>query len=323
MQGHLPRPKQYPRFARWVIRAGVIILLFAVFAAGTLPLRAGEVPAVSVSILPIHSLVAGIMAGVSAPTLLVDAGTSPHGFALRPSQMAAIGDATLIVRIGGSLDGFLDRAVAAQADEARVLALMTLSGMALRRLAAAGSDDHGQDEDGHDDGAFDPHIWLDPGNARVIVAALAGELARLDPARDALYIANATALDAQLAALDDALRALLEPLGDRPFVVFHDAYGYLQDAYGLEGALAVTLDPERKPGARRISELRETIETNGIGCVFSEPQYPDALVETLVESTGARAVRLDPLGAGVAPGPEAYFTVMQTMAGSLASCVAG
>jgi zinc transport system substrate-binding protein len=290
----------------------------AVLAAGTLAARAGEAPAVSVSILPIHSLVAGVMAGTAAPGLLVQPGVSPHGFALRPSQMATIGNAALIVRVGKGLDGFLDRAIAARTtDDLGVLTLMTLPGIILRRWDLADSHDHEPD-----DGVLDPHIWLDPANARLIVAAVAGELTRLDPANDALYGANAAALDARLAALDDELWARLAPLAEHPFVVFHDAYGYLQDRYGLKGALAVTLDPERKPGARRISELREAIEKLGVGCVFAEPQYSAALVETLIEGTGARLLRLDPLGAGVAPGPEAYFALMRTMAEAMTSCMA-
>ncbi len=291
--------------------------MLAVLVLGAVPAQADEDLAVSVSIPPIHSLVAGVMVGVAEPGLLAEAGASPHGFALRPSQMAAIGVAALIVRVGEALDGFLDRAIAARSDDMRVLTLTALPEITLRRWAAADSANHG-----HDDSPFDPHIWLDPANARVIVAAVADELARLDPSNDALYNANATALDAQLATLDDELRTLLAPLAERPFVAFHDAYGYFQEAYGLKGAIAVTRDPERKPGARRISELRETIETLGIACVFAEPQYPDALVETLIEGTGARLARLDPLGVGIAPGPEAYFLLMRAMAGAIAACAA-
>ena len=317
MNGIFARPAGRAGLARWAVRSAILIVLTALTAGLTPAAGAAETPRVSVSILPIHSLVAGVMAGVDGPGLLVEAGASPHGFALRPSRMAAIGEASLIVRVGEALDGFLDRAIAVRADDRGVLTLMTLPGIILRRWEAPGADDHG-----HDNGAFDPHIWLDPANARVIVAAVAAELARLDPANDALYGANAAALDARLAAFDTELRILLGPLAERPFVVFHDAYGYLQDAYGLKDALAVTLDPERKPGARRISELRETIERLGIGCVFAEPQYPDALVETLIEGTGARLSRLDPLGAEIAPGPEAYFALMRAMAEAMVSCMA-
>lgn len=317
MIGFFRHPAGHRDAALRHLRAGLGVAIVAIFAAGALPARAGDPPAVSVSVLPIHSLVAGVMAGLATPGLLVEAGASPHGFALRPSQMAAIGDAALIVRVGEALDGFLDRAIRAQAGDARVLTLTALPTITLRRWTAAEPHDHGQTGDG----PFDPHIWLDPANARVIVAAVADELARLDPAHAALYDTNATVLEARLASLDAELRSLLAPLGNRSFVVFHDAYGYLQDRYGLTGALAVTLDPERMPGARRISELRETIAANGISCVFAEPQFPDALVAPLIEGTGARAVHLDPLGAEIAPGPEAYFAVMRAMAEALASCL--
>jgi hypothetical protein len=93
---------------------------------------------------------------------------------------------------------------------------------------------------------------------------------------------------------------------DRPFLVFHDAYQYLEARFGLNGQGAIVLNPETPPGARRLQEIRHRIDEAGVACVFSEPQFEIGYVRTVLEGTGARTAALDPLGVNVRPGPDAY-----------------
>jgi zinc transport system substrate-binding protein len=104
--------------------------------------------------------------------------------------------------------------------------------------------------------------------------------------------------------------------------VFHDAYQYFERHYGLLAIGSVTVSPERGPGARRLSEIRNKIRSLGARCVFAEPQFPPALAATVAEGTGAKQGTLDPLGASIPPGKDAYFTLMENLAAALRDCLA-
>lgn len=185
-----------------------------------------------------------------------------------------------------------------------------------------GHDHEGHGHEDHDHGAMDGHVWLSPANARAMVAEIAHVLAEADPEHAARYRENAAAYDARLAELDRTLAAGLAPVKTRPFIVFHDAYQYFETAYGLAGVGSVTLNPEQPPGARRISELRQRITEGGVACVFAEPQFDPRLVKTLTEGTPAKSAVLDPVGADLTPGPDAYPELMAALARSMTDCLA-
>jgi zinc transport system substrate-binding protein len=107
------------------------------------------------------------------------------------------------------------------------------------------------------------------------------------------------------------------------YIVFHDGYRYFEHRYGLRRPGVLTVNPEVSPGADRVRRMRARIAEGGVGCVFIEPQFPAAIAETLVEGTGARIGRLDPLGAGLEPGTELYPRLLSDMAASFADCLAG
>ena len=180
---------------------------------------------------------------------------------------------------------------------------------------------HHEDEDEHGHGEYNMHLWLDPVNAAVIVGAMADALARLDPERETLYRENEAALKSRLHALDDELKETFAPAKDRGFIVFHDAWQYLDTHYGLRAVGSVTVSPEQAPGAARLSELREKISEAKAVCVFAEPQFEPRLVRTLVEGTGAATGTLDPLGAALEEGPGLYFDLMRANAAAFRACV--
>ena len=192
-----------------------------------------------------------------------------------------------------------------------------------------GHEDHGHDHEGHGqaDAApapdrIDPHIWLDPANARVMVTAIAARLQAIDPARADTYAANAEALRARIAALDETLAARLDPVRGVPYVVFHDAYQYFEAHYGLNAVGSVTLSPERTPSARRLHEVRQELAARDARCVFREPQFAPDLVDTVAEGRDVRVGVLDPLGADLKPGPEAYDKLLRGLADNLTACLA-
>lgn len=321
MKSHPPKsppPASRPRALGLVptlVLAGLALLAFSVGS----PLRAEGLRVVA-SIAPLHSLVAAVMAGAGTPELLVPAERSPHGYSLKPSDAQSLAQAQLIVWIGPGLDAFVGRAARALAPAAVTLEVIELPGLTLYPPSAG----HNHDEDadgGSPVSARDPHIWLDPTNAGIIAAALADVLARLDPAHAALYAANRAELEARLDRLDRELRARLVPFHDVRFVTFHSGYQYLERRYGLEGGEALTIDPEQQPGARRVAEIRKEIEIEGVRCAFTEPQFPAALVATLIEGTAARTAAVDPEGFGLTPGPDQYFELLERLGEIFAACL--
>ena len=304
-------------------------------ALGTGP--AAAAPDVVASIKPLHALVAGVMERVGAPHLLIRGAGSPHGTTLRPSDARALAGAALVFWIGPELETSLAAPLAALAAPDRVVALSRAPGIGLLARRAGGlweAPDAGHDA-GHaidpagDPAAWhpgfaapDPHIWLDPANGTAMVRAIEAALSRADPANAPRYRANAAGVIAALEALDAEIAAALAPVAGLPYVVFHDAYRYFEARYGLNPVGALTVNPERSPGARRVREIRGEIRARSARCVFAEPQFRPALVATLIEGTAARGGILDPLGAELAPGPGAYAGLLRALAASLVDCLA-
>ena len=187
------------------------------------------------------------------------------------------------------------------------------------KTAEAGHDDG--DHDGHAHGKFDAHIWLDPMNAKAMVHEIEEALAAADPDNAAKYEANAEAVMAKLDALTTEVSAELEPVKDKGFIVFHDAYQYFEKRFGITASGSITVSPEVMPGAERVTEIRAKVQELGAACVFAEPQFEPKLVATVTEGTQAKSGVIDPLGATLDDGPELYFNLIRGMATSVKTCL--
>ncbi len=309
--------------------------IVAVLALAASPAAAAG-PNVVASIGPVHSLVASVMQGVGTPELLLPPGASPHTFALRPSDAQTLRRAKVVFWVGEDLETFLERPLHALSAEARVVALMKAPGVTLLEAREGGDwerhahehgDEHAHEhehehEEGHHGDDVDPHVWLDPANARAWTDEIARHLADVDPANAAAYGRNAESLKGRLEALGSELSALTAPVRSRPFVVFHDAYHYLENRFGLNAVGSITVSPERAPGVKRVAALRDKVRTLGAVCVFAEPQFEPKLVRTLVEGTPARVGTLDPIGASLPPGPDLYIRLVRGLGTAIASCLA-
>lgn len=283
-------------------------------------------PDVVVSIKPIHSLVAGVMQGVATPLLLVKGGGSPHGYVLRPSEARALAKAQLVVWVGEELESFLQKPLSTLGRNAQQLKLsVQLQGKLLVKRQGGSWEGHAH-QHSNEEGATglkkqhqsaDLHLWLDPMLAKQIVILTDKRLSEIDPAHRSQYDRNTTALIKKLEQLDQKLRKQLAPVKDVPYIVFHAAYQYFESAYGLNAVGSITIDPERRPGAKRIKEIRQKIKQLGARCVFSEPQFKSRLIATVIEGTEAKTGTLDPLGADLPAGTEAYFQLMTRLGDNL------
>ncbi|MCC5972165.1 MAG: zinc ABC transporter substrate-binding protein, partial [Pararhodobacter sp.] len=205
------------------------------------------------------------------------------------------------------------------------------------------SDDHGHeheeehghnDEHGHDDahghshdhhhGDVDAHAWLNPDNAALWLSAIAERLATMDPDNAATYEANAEAGRARIEDLKAELETILAPARDTGIVVYHDAYGYFANSFGLNVLGAITLGDAASPGAARLSTIRANLTDAGAECIFPEVNHPDAYVALVTEGATLRVGRpLDPAGTMLDPGPALYETLMRDMVQAIADCAAG
>ncbi len=294
---------------------------------------AADAPKVVVSIKPIHSLVAAIMQGVGTPDLIVDGASSPHTYALKPSNARSLQQAQLIFWIGPGMEAFLRKPLTALGSNATVVELDDAPGITKLKFREGGAFEPHDDGDGHDageehadghdhdHGEFDTHLWLDPHNAKAMAAEITTSLVATDPANALTYEANQKTLNDELDALDTEIASTVAPVKDKPFIVFHDAYQYFEHRYGVRVSGSITVSPETIPGAQRVAEIHRKVADLGATSVFAEPQFEPKLVNVVLEGTSAKSGVLDPEAATLPQGPDLYFNLMRGIASSLKNCL--
>ena len=305
------------------------LLCFAILLSCALTRGAwADAPKVAATISPVHSLASFLLSGTGVvPELLVAGGASPHHFHLRPSGAAILEDANMIFWVSENLESSLAKPIAARAAPGAAVELLSALDEDLLihyEDGDAHEDEHEHgDEHAHEHGAVDPHIWLSPKLAMEMAQAMAAALMRADKENAELYQRNLEDLRARLAELDAELREMLSGLGTVRAFAFHDAYGYFQRAYDLHLAGTILDANAAERGglsARRVAELRETAEHAGVRCVFAEPQFNRRALTPIIRGFDMKVLILDPLGAEVPPGAEAYFQIMRNLAKEFAKC---
>lgn len=285
--------------------------------------RAEEPPTIVVSIKPIHSLVAAIMAGVGKPELIVTDAVPADAYSLKPSDAAILAHARLIFWIGPMAEKLLAQPLAEPGGGAELVQLADARGVNLLPVHSGKAWEHAASDTPADADTppFDGHLWLDPKNARAMAAVIAAKLTAIDPANAGRYTANAAGLYRRLDALDAALERKLAPLRGKPFLVFNDAFQYLTRRYGLAALGSIDVDPQAPPDPVRLEEIHHMIRVAGAHCVFGGPDSPPSLIQAVTEETDAHGGSLDPDGLSPLPGPELYFTLMDGIADALAACL--
>lgn len=166
---------------------------------------------------------------------------------------------------------------------------------------------------------MDPHVWLDPENGRVMLTVIAETLAEADPENAATYRANAEAARAELATMIASVSADLAPVQERSFIVFHDAYHYFENRFGLTGAGSLLKGDAQAPSAARLKEIEHMMEEREVVCVFSEPQYNDKIIRAIAGD--AKVAELDPIGLEQELGAGLYAGVINGLAEAFTGCL--
>ena len=301
-----------------------IIALFSFIATAKAEIK------VVTSIKPIHSLASYIMDGVGSPDVIVDGYSSPHSFQLKPSHAKMLENADIIFWIGEGLENFLEKPLDTISKKAKKIEFLEVKGIKKLKFRDKNifdehdHDEHKHEEDeheGHDDhghGEYDPHIWLDPENAKLMVKVITKELSELDSKNASVYEMNSKKA---LSDLDKLIKKVKKDTNkDLRFVAFHDAYHYYEDRFGINLLGALTVNPDVLPGAEQLAEIREVIEHEKVNCIFSEPQFNPDIIKSIAKDTGIKTGVLDPLGANLDKGKNLYFDLIKNISTSFKGC---
>lgn len=282
-------------------------------------------PDVVVTIKPLYGITSQIMDGVGKPVLLLPDYASPHTFQLKPSLRRALLQADLIIWVGPTLETFLSKPLENLHPRFGILTLSTLPGLQIlpQRTGRDWPDvhvhEHEADHENHDH-ATDPHLWLSPTNAQLIAKAIADLLIKNDPSHAKQYAQNLEILQKRIDAVNQELKILLEPIKNRPFLVYHDAYQYFEKAYGLKGMGTIIINPNVPLSAKGLSEINQMIEKKHITCVFTETEFRDLTIAKALKNSAVHVVELDPLGAKQVADNHAYENTLLALGKAFQSC---
>ncbi|MBZ0261609.1 MAG: zinc ABC transporter substrate-binding protein [Hyphomicrobiales bacterium] len=286
-------------------------------------------PKVIASIVPVHSIVAAVMGDIGNPELLLSGKNSEHTASLSPQQLQDLGKADLVFMIGSGLEHKLAQVSGGDAVGGKTFtALSEAAGIKTLPVRQGGTfevhEEHeGEENDDHDEAIlkFDPHVWLDPENAKAMANAVTSGLSKADPENAKAYEANAAAFVASLDQLTADITAETKPIQNKPFVVFHDAYQYFEKRFGLTAVGSISDISAAAPSAKRLNEIRSKLEETKALCVFREPQFDAKYVTVVLEGSKAKPGVLDPIGSDIAPGPKAYAELLTRLAKDAGDCL--
>ncbi len=284
-------------------------LLLWLLLLAAVPAHAAEGFSVLVSVKPVHSIVAGLMAGIEGPGLLVEEGT-PFDFALAGEHRERVAKSDLVIWVGPELEPALAAAIDDLPSNVRVVELL-----ASRSLKILPSRRDGERRD--------PFFWLDDRNVILLLDDLARLLAEVDPARAHVYARNRREVMARLQKIDReyeyGYRGLKAGLG----VQYHDTLQYFEQAYALRIVDRVTGSPLDPVDAEALLGVRRHITGEGVACLLTEKGMEARYLDLLTEETGVNLGELDTLGVGLPPGPDLYFDLMARNTETIKRCLSG
>ncbi len=288
-----------------------LVLLLYVSLTSVLAYAQGKVVA---SIKPLQLIAAAITDGVSTPELLVPATLSPHHFALRPSDVVALGNADLIVWVGPGLETFLVDLMEQGDRDKKVIEVASI-----REIRLLDQEGHAMEENTDH---YDPHVWLSTENARVIASAIHAHLVETDAGNAEVFSRNLQRFLSEMDLLDQALQQQFTDLKERPFAVYHNGTQYLEEQLSIRHAFVLVPDHERQPGIRHLMSLRENLAATRPGCLLEDINTNPATVETVFQNTPVRRVLLDTMGSQQTVDHSAYRRLMEDLSAKIAGCLA-
>lgn len=244
-------------------------------------------------------------------TNMVPSGTEPHDWEPSTNDLKNLEKADVFIYNGADMEPWADDLLVSRSDTLRVVEAS--ENVELRTTDGEHEHAHEHEDADHHHGDFDPHVWLDPENAKIEMEAIRDALCAADPENSTVFQSNYEKYAAELDALDAEFREKLAPLPNRTIVVAHEAFGYLCDAYGLTQVGIEGLSPDSEPDPGRMAEVIDFIREHSISTIFFEELVSPKVAEAIASETGAQAKMLSPLEGlsdeQAAAGAD-YFSVM-------------
>ncbi|MGJ3352367.1 zinc ABC transporter substrate-binding protein ZnuA [Providencia sp. Je.9.19] len=282
------------------------------------------------SLRPLAFIAAGIADGVTETQVLLPDGASPHDYALKPSDLKKIKQADLFVWVGPEMEMFLQKPINTLAQNKR-LALAEQPNIKALLMAENQEDEdshshtdeanHDSDHEHHHHGEYNMHIWLSPEIANFAAQDIYERLLVLYPDQKEKLDVNLRKFKENMTQNDEKIVNILEPAKNKGYFVFHDAYGYFEKHYQLAPLGHFTINPEIQPGAQKLHQIRTQLVEHKAKCVFAEPQFRPAVIESVARNTGVKMGTLDPLGSGLVIGPDSYMQFLTQLSEQYASCL--
>jgi len=300
-------------------RTGVVIGALLLAACGAPRQMASDAAAdkafkVVTTFLPITLFTRAVAGDCATVIPLIPADTGPHDFQAKPGDLAALSQAQVLVKNGLEMESFLDKLVAS-AGNPQLQVIDSSRGVATLDTGHH-EDAHGR---GHDHGAVNPHIWLDPLRAVQQVETIRDGLIQVDPSCAEGYRRNAAAYTAQLKQLNSEIAAQLQPYRGKTFVAFHDFAPYFAQRYGLKAEFLVDV-PEINPSPVDLQRVAAQVKSSPLKALVSEPQEGNRSFNALAKDLGVKVVVFDPLETAseqAAADPATYLSVMRRNAADL------
>lgn len=293
------------------------------------------------SVKPLGFIASAVANGVTDTQILVPTGASPHDYSLKLSDIQKVKSADLVLWVGEDVDSFLEKPIS-QIDRQKVITIADLAEVKPLLTQAhhehfheEGEHDHKHDHkhehksghehhhehENHEGLSTNWHVWYSPAISQIVAQKVADKLILQFPAKKALIEKNLADFNRTLAEQSDKIKVQLAPFKEKGFFVFHDAYGYFNDAYGLKQTGYFTINPLVAPGAKTLAHIKEEIAEHRVNCLFAEPQFTPKVIESLAKGTAVNVGRLDPIGDEVALGANSYASFLQATADSYAQCL--
>lgn len=208
---------------------------------------------------------------------LVGPDSDAHVYAPSPADARKVADAAVVITNGLGFEGWISRLVRASGSKAPVV--VATKGITVRKVAGA-----------HGHGDADPHAWQSAANVKVYIANIRGALIAADPTSRDAYQANATTYLGKLDSLDAEIKAAVAsiPADRRRIISSHDAFGYFQQAYGVEFIAPQGVSTEAEASARDVARIITQIKRLKIPAIFLENISDPRLMQRIAHETGAR-----------------------------------
>lgn len=218
-----------------------------------------------------------------------------HDFQLTPADMKLLSTADVFVINGGGIESFMEDIAKQYPD---LVVIEACEGIEL--LCEEDAHGHEHEEAYHEDHNHDvnAHAWMSVANYRKQVENIASGLAKTAPQMSESFLANAAAYDRKLEALQVEQEALLTLTQGKEAIMFHSAYDYVAEDFGLEVAFCMDLDEERQVSAGEVAEVLEVIQEHGVKYIFAEALYGTDMCEMVQKEADVEVIYLDPLNRG-------------------------